>query len=62
MVIRRRGGLGRRRGGLVKEAWWSRGSVLSCPCLWAARPGFESRPRASPQCGLRGGRSHCNTV
>ena len=34
-----------------KEVWWS-----------SARPGFESRPGASPPCGLRGGRSHCNTV
>ena len=32
------------------------------PCLWIACPGFESRPGASPQCGMRGGRSHCNTV
>ena len=24
-----------------------------------ARPGFDSRPGASPQCGLRGGRSYC---
>ena len=43
------------------EVWWSRGSV-HCPCLWAARPGFESRPGASPQCVLRSGRSHCYTV
>ena len=32
------------------------------PCLWIARPGFESRPGASPQCGLSGSISHCNTV
>ena len=27
-----------------------------------ARTGFESRPGASPQCSLRGGRMHCNSV
>ena len=25
-------------------------------------PGFDSRPGASPQCGLRGSRSLCNTL
>ena len=35
------------------------GVVVSVP---ATRPRFESRPGASPQSGLRGGRSHCNTV
>ena len=38
---------------------WSSGQS---PCLQIARPGFEYRPGTSPQCGLRGGRSHCNTV
>ena len=42
-----------------REVWWSSGQS---PCLQIARPGFDSRPGASPQCGLRGGRSHCNTV
>ena len=32
------------------------------PFIQNARPGFESLPEASPQCGLGGGRSHCNTV
>ena len=47
MIYRRCGGL------------WALGSK---PWLWAARPGFDSLLGASPQCGLRGGRSHCNTV
>ena len=38
------------------------GLVVKSPCLWITRPGFESWPWASPQRGLRGGRSHCNTV
>ena len=42
----------RRRGGLV----------VFIPATRSVRPGFESRPGASPQCGLRGGISHCNAV
>ena len=37
-----------------KEMWRSSGQIT--------RSGFESWPGASPQCGLRGGRSHCDTV
>ena len=37
-----------------KEELWSSGYI--------AYSGFESRPKASPQCGLRGGRSHCDTA
>ena len=36
-----------------------RGLVVSVPATRSARPGFESRPGASSQGGLRGGRSHC---
>ena len=36
-------------------------NAFSKEVLWSV-PGFESRPEASPQCGLRGSRSHCNTV
>ena len=36
-----------------KEVWWSSGQS---PCLYIAHPGFETRPGASPQCGLKGGR------
>ena len=43
----------RRCGGLVIRVLSSRSLVPR---------GFESRPGASPQCGLRGGRSYCNTV
>ena len=42
----------RRRGGLV----------VFIPATRSVRPGFESRPGAAPQCGLRGGISHCNAV
>ena len=35
--------------------WWSSG-YESLPL--DRHPGFESRPGASPQCGLRGGKSH----
>ena len=38
---------------------WCRRCVRSGHCFWTDRPGFESRPGAFPQCGLRGGRSHC---
>ena len=72
-LARRCGGLERRCGGLVKEVWsaskevwWASKEVWwasgESPCLWIARPGFDSRPGASLQCGLRGGRLHCNTV
>ena len=44
---------------IIKEVWWSGGQ---CPCLLIASHEFESRPGASLQGGLRGGRSHCNTV
>ena len=33
--------------------------LRSVPATRSARPGFESRPEASPQSGLRGGRSLC---
>ena len=33
-----------------------------CLCLLTARPGFESRPGAYSQCGMRGGKSDYNTV
>ena len=33
--------------------------MVSVPATGSARPGFESRPGASPQSGLRGGRSLC---
>ena len=42
----------------TKKVWLSSGQSL---CLRIARPGYESRLGASPECGLRGGRSHCNT-
>ena len=42
----------RRRGGLV----------VFIPATRSVRPGFESRPGAAPQCGLKGGISHCNAV
>ena len=35
------------------------GLVDSVPATRSARPGFESRPGASLQSGLRGGRSLC---
>ena len=36
--------------------------VFSVPATRSARPGFESRPRASLQSGLRGGRSLCEYI
>ena len=37
--------------------WYS--LVVSIPANRSAHPGFDSRPGASPQGGLRGGRSYC---
>ena len=55
---------------VFQEVWWSArrcsglrrcgGLVVRVHAI--ARPGFDSRPGASPQCGLRGGRSHCYTI
>ena len=39
----------------LEEVWWG-----FCPSFWTTLPGFESRPGAFPQCGLRGGRSLYN--
>ena len=46
-------------GDKMQEVWWSSGQSLP---LNITRPGFKSRPGEFPQCGPRGGRSHCNTV
>ena len=55
-VVVRIGGVEVRKGGVV--FLWSMSLPLDRPSR-----GFESWPgRASPQCGLRGGRSHCNTL
>ena len=39
--------------------WRCGGLVVSVFTTRSARPGFESRPGASPQSGLRGGRTLC---
>ena len=55
-LVVRCGGLVVRCGGLEVRCG---GLVVSVPATRSARPGFESRPVASPQSGLRGGRSLC---
>ena len=45
--------------GAESEFWKCGGLVISVPATRSARPGLESRPGASPQSGVRGGRSLC---
>ena len=48
---------------LVKEVWWSSGLVVRVLASTSQVPGSNIGPGgAFPQCGLRGGRSHCNNV
>ena len=55
-LVVRCGGLVVRCGGLVVRCG---GLVVHVPATRSTRPRFESRPGASPQSGVRGGRSLC---